>query len=386
MLHVSAALQERMIAWRRHLHQHPELSFHEHETTQWLIQQLSLLDLPTRRPSPTGVVADIVGSRPGPLVVLRADIDALPIHEATGLPFASTRPGVMHACGHDGHTSILLGVANLLTPMRTNLAGTIRLLFQAAEEVAPGGALPLVQKGLVDDARAVWGLHLWSGLPSGVAGICPGPMMANTDQFTIRVQGKGGHGGLPHQTLDAIVAAAQLVSALQSVVSRRTNPLRPAVLTIGSLHAGDACNVIADTAMLQGTCRSFDDATRDILEQEVTRVAAGVGSSTGTEIHVTYERGYPAVVNHSAETERLAQVCRGVLGEELVQTIDPVMAGEDFAYYLQRRPGAFLFLGSGNPDIGSTYPHHHPQFTIDEAVLPQGAEILAALALDTLHT
>ncbi len=366
---------EELRAWRRHLHAHPELSFEEHETTEWLAQRMSEWGISYTRPTPTGLVGLIEGSRPGKTIAVRADIDALPIQEENGFDFRSSRPGVMHACGHDGHTAILLGLSRFLSQNR-DFPGRVKLLFQPAEEKPPGGARQFVEAGVLDDVDACIGLHLMANLPTGKAGITAGPMMANSDGFQARIQGRGGHGSAPHQTVDAVMVACNAVVNLQTVVSRKVDPTRPAVVSVGSVHAGTTFNVIADSAELKGTVRSFHPDVRQLLHDEIKRTLETTCAMYGATLHFEYDWGYPAVVNHPEITAVMREAAGEVLGTENVVEQEPLMGGEDFAYYGEKVPAAFLFVGCQNPSVGAEWPHHHPRFTVDEDALPYGMEIL----------
>ncbi|MDI3316911.1 MAG: amidohydrolase [Bacillota bacterium] len=379
------AMREELVAWRRHLHRHPELSFQEEETAGWVAERLRSFGLEPRRPWGTAVVADLDGGRGGRTVAIRADMDALPVEEATGLEFASERPGVMHACGHDGHTAILLGVARLLATTRARWPGRVRFLFQPAEEKIPGGALGLIEHGALDGVDAVVGLHLWSNLPVGKAGLNEGALMANADDFRIVVHGRGGHGSAPHQAVDALWVGAQIVTGLQGMMGRAVDPLQPAVLTVGTFHAGFNFNVIAPAAEMTGTVRTFDEVTREEVIRRMRALVEHLCAAAGASYDFEYNRGYPALTNHPQEARVLAEAARSVLGAENVDSrYPPNMGGEDFAYYLQRRPGAFLLLGAG-PREGAGAPHHSPQFTIDEEALPLGVRILSGAALRLLE-
>ncbi|MBX6350791.1 MAG: amidohydrolase [Clostridia bacterium] len=359
----------------------PELSFEERETTAFLEETLRGWGLEPVRRTPTGLWADLEGGGgSGPTVAVRADIDALPIHEANAFEFRSRRDGVMHACGHDGHTAILLGVTRTLLDLRDRLPGRVRLVFQPAEELLPGGARPMIEAGVLDGVDRIIGLHLWSLLPTGRAGIAPGPLMANADAFEIRVRGRGGHGAQPHLAADALAAAAQVVVSLQQVVSRMVDPMRAAVVTVGVFRAGSAFNVIAPEALLQGTVRTFDADVRARVREALSRVAGDVAHAFGCEAETDYREGYPALVNERGTVEVFRAAVAAQMGEAALVEPEPFMGGEDFAYYLLERPGAFLFLGARNPEVGAEYPHHHPNFTIDEAALPWGVAVLAATA------
>ncbi|ERI10138.1 M20 metallopeptidase family protein [Aneurinibacillus aneurinilyticus] len=368
---------------RRHLHQNPELSHHEMKTVGYIREQLENMGLATRSYTGKDVVAYIEGTEAGKTVALRADIDALPIQEETELPFASQNPGVMHACGHDGHTAILLGAARALVSANMPFSGKIKLIFQHAEEVVPGGANELVEAGALDDVDAIFGLHLWQNVDSGLLETCAGPIMAGSDSFTIKIQGRGGHGSMPHLTIDPIVIASHLVTQLQTVVSRSLNPLYPAVISVGQIYSGDTYNIIPDTAQLQGTVRYFHPDVQDEVPPLIERLANGVCASFGAVSTFEYVKGDPSVVNDSRMNSIVEQVGCKVLGKENVRPAVPSMAGEDFSYYLQRVPGAYFFLGIRNEQ--AIYSHHHPRFTIDEKMLPVGSKLLAGIALEYLE-
>lgn len=373
-----------LASWRHHLHMHPELGFQEVETTRWLAERMEEWSIPFTRPTPTGLVGMIEGSRPGRTIAIRADIDALPIDEENSFPFKSTRPGVMHACGHDGHTAILLGLSRFLSKNR-DFPGRVKLLFQPAEELPPGGAQQFVQAGVLDDVDACIGLHVISETPTGKAGITAGPMMANSDAFRATIRGKGGHGASPHQTVDAVMVACNAVVNLQTVVSRKVDPTKPAVISVGAIHAGQAGNVIADSATIVGTVRSFHTDVRQLLHDEIKRTLDATCAIYGASAEIQYTWGYPALVNDEGITEVLRQAAEDVLGSGAVSTQNPIMGGEDFAYYGQKVPAAFLFLGARNDAVGANWPHHHPRFTFDEASMVQGMEILGRAALDLLE-
>lgn len=369
-----------VVAWRRHFHRFPELSFEEHETSRFIAGQLERMGLGVWQPGGLAVVADIHGGRPGHTVALRADMDALPLSEETGLPFASAHQGVMHACGHDGHMAILLGVARVLTDIAGSMAGTVRLIFQPAEERPPGGAVSLVKAGVLNGVEAIAGLHLWADLPFGVGGVNSGPVMAYADEFSVTIRGRGGHGSQPHRTIDPVVLAAQVILNLQTIVSRRVDPARPAVITVGVVNAGRAFNIIPSEASLSGTVRSLDPETRQQLFAEMDRVVKHTCAMAGAEGNLEFFGGYPAVVNHPAVVALLEKAACAVLGKEGLIRYGPVMGGEDFAYYAERIPAAYFFLGAGRPGQHA-FPHHHPRFDIDERALPLGIEILARFAM-----
>jgi amidohydrolase len=369
------ALRPELVRWRRHLHANPELSGQERETAAFVAAELEALGLRPRRPLPNAVVVDV--GTAAPRIALRADIDALPIAEETGLPFASRRPGVMHACGHDGHTAILLGVAALLAARAGGPA--VRLLFQPAEEVPPGGALDLIAAGALEGIEAIAGLHLWAPLRSGEAVLALGPAWAAADRFRATIRGRAGHGAEPHAAIDALETACRAVVDLQSIVSRRVDPLQPAVVSVGRLQAGEAFNAIAGRAVLEGTVRAFDEEVRRAIRRQVGSVLEHAAAAAGAGVEIEYVDGYPPLVNDPAVGGVLAAAAAAQLGAGAVAAGPRAMVADDFARYLERVPGAYLQLGAGG--AGPGLPHHHPRFDIDEAVLPVGTAILADAAL-----
>lgn len=376
------ALHAEAVEWRRHLHRHPELSFKETRTAAMIADLLESWGLGVRRGvAGTGVVATLRGGRPGRTIALRADIDALPIQDEKEAEYASTVPGVMHACGHDGHTAELLAVAKYYSRHRDGMAGTRVFLFQPGEEVLPGGALGMIADGALDGVDAVYGIHLWAPLPYGTVATRPGPLMAEPDEFEIELRGKGGHGGLPHEARDALVAGAHLVVALQTVVSRSVDPLDAAVLSIGQIAAGTARNVIADSCRLSGTIRSFSPAVRELVRGRMEDIVRHTCELHGVEYSFEFYEGYPPVVNDAHEAARVLRVAAAVHRDGEVRECERIMAGEDFAYYLKERPGCFFFVGAGLSD-GSSAPHHHPKFDIDERAMLHAARLLIAVADD----
>jgi amidohydrolase len=364
---------EQVVGWRRHLHRHPEPSFHEHETAAFVAERLEEMGVAVERPTGTSVLGRI-GEGP-PVVALRADIDALPIREESGVEFASERDGLMHACGHDGHTAMLLGAASVLAEA-DRPAGELRLIFQHAEEIAPGGARDVVAAGAMDGVDFVYGCHLWTPLAYGKVAAVPGPFMAAADFFKLTITGRGGHAGLPHTATDTVSVAAALVTNLQHVVSRGLDPLQPAVLTVGSLHAGDAPNVIPGRAELAGTTRSFDPEVRERLPELIERVAHGVCAAHGAEFELDYTMGYRPVVND----ERATALVREAAGEDVLEDLAPIMGGDDFSAYLEHAPGCYAFIGAGGE-----FPHHHPRFVIDERALEIGTRLHCTVALRALE-
>lgn len=364
------AWEEQVVQYRRDLHRIPELAFSEMKTRDYIVQHLEGLGLAPRLIGETGIVVDIEGRMPGKRIAIRADMDGLPLPEETGLPFTSEHPGVMHACGHDGHMAIALALADRLVEEKT-FPGRVRILFQPAEERPPGGALPLIAAGVLDDIDAVYGLHVWANDPVGTVGIKGGAMMANADQFTIHVNGRGGHGSQPEETQDAVLIASQIVVNLQTIVSRRVRAFEPAVVTCGTIHGGHTFNIIAETADITGTVRTFSEETQQVIAREIDHIAQRTAALYGATAKVSYQKGYPVVMNHENEAEMWAESLKGLVQ---VDTPEPSMGGEDFAYYLQHKPGAFLFLGCGQ--AGGSPPHHSPHFVLDERALPLGVEAL----------
>jgi len=377
-------LSESLTEWRRALHKRPELGFAEHETAAFVAARLRELGADvTTGVARTGVVGVLrAGNARRRPVLLRADMDALPIDEQPGRPYGSEIPGKMHACGHDGHMAMLLGAATVLSVLRERLDRDVVLCFQPGEE-GFGGADAMIQEGLLKahDVAEVYGLHLWSLFPVGTVQLRPGPMMAAQDEFEASIVGRGGHGAMPHEALDPVVAAAQAIVALQSIVSRSVDPVQPAVVSVGSLHAGSAANVIPERASMRGTLRSFDEGVRATLRRRVQEVLEGTASATGCRLEFELFPGYPAVVNDAAAVERVRRHAAQVVGEAHVIEPAPMAAAEDFAYFLRESPGAFAFIGAGNVERGITAPHHSRHFDIDEAALPIGAELLTRIAL-----
>jgi amidohydrolase len=376
---------DEMVEIRRHLHQNPELSFEEVETPKYIAAYHERLGHEVRTGvGGRGVVATLRGSKPGKTVALRADFDALPIQEENEVAYKSKIDGVMHACGHDGHTATLLVLAKVLNQMREELEGTIVFIHQHAEELAPGGAIAMVEDGCLDGVDVIFGTHLWATSPVGEIGYRTGPTLAAADRFHITVKGKGGHGAQPHLTKDSVVIASQLVVNLQQIVSRRVDPLDSAVLSIGSFEAKNAFNVIADTVELTGTVRTFREEVRTKVESEIKRVTEGTCFAADAEFSYQFIRGYPPMVNHKEETEFVAALAPAVPGVTETLEMQPQMGGEDFAYYLEKVPGTFFISGAKIAEREETFPHHHPKFDIDEKGLLIAANVLGASTLTYL--
>lgn len=362
--------KERVVQWRRYLHQHPELSFQETKTAAYIAATLESFGLEvTTNVGGNGILAKIIGDIEGPVIALRADFDALPIDELNETTYRSTVPGVMHACGHDGHTAALLGVAKVLSDEKASLKGTVVFIFQHAEELIPGGAKSMIEAGALEGVDKIFGAHVSSDIPLGKIAIREGAVMAAADSFSIHIQGKGGHGAKPHTTVDSVVVGSQIVNHLQQIVSRRVNPIDPAVVTVGVFQAGTAFNVIADSAKIEGTVRTYNPDTRLFIEKEMEHIVRGVCQTSHASYQFDFIKGYPALVNDTNETERVRELTKKHLGEEVPMIVAPSLGGEDFAYYLQEKPGVFFHVG-GRTDVEATqFPHHHPRFDFDEEAL-----------------
>ncbi len=379
--HVRESFADKIIDLRRDIHREPELGFGTEKTARKVLAALDGLPLEIQTGvAENGIVATLKGEGEGPTVGLRADMDALPIHEETGLPFASETDGRMHACGHDGHTSMLVGAAHALSGMRDRLNGTVKFVFQPAEEGGGGGRV-MVEEGVAEDIDSIFALHLWPGLPFGTAGTKAGPIMAAADAFEMRVRGRGGHGAMPHLTVDAIAISAQIVTALQTVVAREVNPVEPAVLTVGEIEAGSAFNIIPETARLGGTVRTLKEDLRRSMPQRIEELARGVAGGMRGDAELNYTFSYPVTVNDEASASLALGVIGDLFGEDdALKLPNPTMGAEDFAFFLEELPGAFIWLGIGEEVSGL----HTPTFAFDEEILPKGSALLAALALRSL--
>ncbi|HEY9809484.1 MAG TPA: M20 family metallopeptidase [Halomicronema sp.] len=373
-----AELQVQLVEWRRYLHAKPELAFEEHLTAEFIIQKLQNWGIEYESQiAETGVVAIIDSGVAGPVLAIRADMDALPIQEENEVSYRSQHPRKMHACGHDGHTTIALGTAFYLSQNRHTFKGIVKIIFQPAEE-GPGGAKPMIAAGVLKNPNvdAMIGLHLWNVLPLGTVGVRSGPLMAATEGFRCTIFGKGGHGAMPHQTVDSIVVASQIVTSLQTIVARNVNPLDAAVVTVGEFHAGTAVNVIADTAKIGGTVRYFNPSLREVLPQRLEQIISGICNSYGAKYDLNYWRLYPPVVNDIKMAELVRSVAETVVepGVGIVPECQ-TMGGEDMSFFLEEVPGCYFFLGSANLSMDLVYPHHHPRFDFDETALGMGVEI-----------
>ncbi len=381
-----------LIADRRYLHENPELGCEEFITSAFVIDRLTALGVEDIRTgiNVTGVTGLIHGAKPSEgesrVLLVRADMDALPIHEENDVEYRSKVDGKMHACGHDAHTAILLGLARVLIDRRDQFSGTVKLLFQPSEERGPGGARMMIEEGVLEDPHvdACFALHMAQDEPLGTIIINEGPMLAASDRFSIDIQGKGGHAAHPNLTVDPVVVGAHLITAIQAIVSRNVDPIEPAVVTIGSLHAGHAANVIPDTATLVGTVRTLNPDIQELIVRRLEEVANGVCESMGATAHFEYTYGVPATINAPEAAALIREAAIEMVGEERVIAPPPSMGGEDFSYFTRERPGAMFMVGSANQEKGLIWGHHHPRFDIDEESLGIGLETMAVAVVKYL--
>ncbi|HEY3315476.1 MAG TPA: amidohydrolase [Bacillota bacterium] len=381
-------LKSTTIAWRRDIHEHPELGLEEQRTSALVAEHLHRLGLEVRPgfAARTAVMGLLRGAQPGPTIALRSDMDALTIQEQNQVPYSSKTAGQMHACGHDSHVAMLLTAATVLSGFRDRLAGNVKFFFQPAEE-GPGGALPMIEAGAMGDPKvdAVIGLHVASELETGQIGVVPGGDSASTDSVAIRVVGRGGHAAHPNEGVDAIAVAAEIVTALQTIVSREVAPLRPAVVTIGTIHGGTRSNILAGEVDLTGTFRTLDEATRDQVQAAIKRVVTEVAGAMRATVEIEFDRGYPAFSSDPGMYHLVKQAAADIVGPERVHDLEPTMGGEDFAYFCQRAPGTMFRVGSRNEAKGFTNPLHHPRFDLDEDALPVGVAVLVRSAAAFLN-
>jgi len=372
-----------LIAFRRELHRYPELSLQESTTAAKIAQQLERLGIPYRTGvGGHGIIADLQGEQTGPLIALRADMDALPIFEETGLSFSSTVPGIMHACGHDAHTAILLGAAKLLAAQK--LKGKVRFIFQAAEEIN-AGAKAMIEQGVLDGVDEIYGLHNLPTLSAGMAATRYGSLMGSVDRIEIKLEGRGGHGAIPDQSVDPVVCASAIVMALQSIASRELSPFDPIVVTIGSIHAGDANNVIPHYAEMTGTIRTFDPRVQQLMPERIERIVKQISEGYRCHAELKYIHQVPVLVNHDDNVRHVDSIIDRLIGSEQRITAQPTLAGEDFSVYLRQVPGCFFWLGSGpTSKAEQAYGLHHPKFHLNEDCIPLGAALLSAIASERL--
>lgn len=384
MIAINKCVQDQkdfIIQTRRDLHRIPETAFTEDKTAQYLADKLKGFDVEVETGIAThGIVALMKTGRPGPTILLRADMDALPIEESTGLPFASTHEGVMHACGHDAHMAMVLGTAKVLGGLKDALCGNIKFLFQPAEE-GPGGAKPMIEAGVMQDPSVdyVFGCHVWPQISQGSMGVLAGPVMAAMDRFDITVIGEGGHGAMPHVCVDALEVGTQVVNALQRMVSRQSDPLEPTVVTVGTFNAGTAFNVIPGEATLSGTTRTFSNAVWERWEEDMRKIVSNVCASMGADFELTYTQGYPVTVNDPDMTDLVKKCAADVVGLENIVTPSKTMGGEDFSFFLREAPGAYFALGTGYEGCASV---HNPAFDFNEDILMTGVETFCRIVLE----
>ena len=369
-------IQSELLTWRRHLHQHPELSFREVRTAQYVYDELKKLDFfELTKPTETSVLAIYNSGKPGKTIALRADMDALPIEEETDLPFSSVNKGVMHACGHDGHTAILLGVALLLAKGYFEIEGEIRLIFQHAEEEFPGGAKDLVEAGVLKGVDFIIGNHLRSTMKTGQAGITIGEALAAPDRFKIKIIGQGGHAAKPNENVDSILISAQVIINLQSIVARQLNPVDDVVLSVTTIHSGTADNIMPNEVILTGTVRSFNPQVRAEMPNMMRKIIFGITEAYGATYEFSYTEGYHPLINDADLSKMVQESIIEEYGEKSFSELPKIMGGEDFSAYLQEIPGCFYFIGAADDNLEKLYPHHHPKFQIDEDSLQMGTTL-----------
>ncbi|HPU69604.1 MAG TPA: M20 family metallopeptidase [Acetomicrobium flavidum] len=388
IVELAEELEEKVIKFRRDFHAHPELSWKEERTSKVIEQVLKELGFENVRRgfggTESGVVGDITGRKEVPLIALRADIDALPIEEEADVPWRSINKGVMHACGHDAHAAILLGVAHMLASLKDKLPCKVRLIFQPAEESGVrSGARQLIEEGALDGVEAIWGLHVWSSLPAGKIGYRSGPTMASADIWEVEIKGKGGHGSRPHEAIDPTIAAASIVLSLQTIISRELDPQETAVLSIGRLESGSAPNVIPEKALIQGNIRTTNSIVRDELPGSIERIAKGIGSALRCEVKTNFIPVYPVTVNDPDMVETLKKVASAMFGDQSLTEMPIVMGSEDFSFYQQKIPGVIFFLGMADSQKGTDAEHHNPTFKTNDGVLKKGVALLTALVMES---
>ncbi len=383
------SVENEVIELRRHLHQNPEVSGEEYETSKTIQQKLSEAGISYKTGyAKTGILGIIKGDKPGGTVALRADIDALPIQEENDIPYKSTIQNKMHACGHDAHTAMLIGTGKVLNQLKSELVGTILLVFQPAEENAPiGGSQQMMDDGVFDEfiPDVIFGQHVWPDLPVGEVGVLHNEIMGASDRFKIRVKGSGGHASMPHQSNDAIIIANNLITQLQTIVSRNTDPIDSAVLTIGKIVGGYRYNVIADEVTLEGTIRTFKPEVKEMVKNRFYSIVDGIGKSFDAQMTIDYLDGYPATVNTPEWADEVRNAARKILGENATPAVSPSLGGEDFSRFLKKYPGAFYWLGTSVEDAEPQYPLHDPRFKLNEKALTKGVDVMVQLTLDTLQ-
>ncbi|MFF2876551.1 M20 family metallopeptidase [Gottfriedia sp. NPDC057991] len=383
---VVSSINDEVIGWRRYLHENPELSFQEENTAKFVYDQLSSFGvLEISRPTKTSVVARLIGIHPGKVLAIRADMDALPIQEETKIEFSSKKDGIMHACGHDGHTAMLLGAAKLLCSFKYQLKGEVRFIFQHAEELPPGGAIEMVNAGVLDGVDLIIGAHLVSNLETGKIGLNYGPIMAGADQFKITIIGEGGHASQPNQVIDPILIGTQVVTNIQHIVSRKLDPIDTAVISVTQFNGGTAINVIPNSVKIGGSVRSFKPEVRNQIPMLIEQIVKGITDAHGAKYEFEYHLGYSPVINDNEITSLIDKTVCEIVGEENRELIKPIMGSEDFSAFLNEVPGTYFFVGARNEEEGIVYPHHHPKFNIDERALKDGIKIFVQGAINILN-
>ncbi|MCF7621011.1 MULTISPECIES: M20 family metallopeptidase [Bacillaceae] len=380
------AVKDEVIAWRRYLHKYPELSFQEEKTAQFVYEKLQTFgELEISRPTKTSIMARLIGQQPGKVIALRADMDALPIEEENDFDFVSQNSGVMHACGHDGHTAMLLGTAKILTQLKDQIKGEVRFLFQHAEELPPGGAQEMVRAGVLDGVDMIIGSHLLSTLPLGKFSLGYGPVMAGADTFNITVVGKGGHASQPELTVDPIAIGTQVVSNLQHIVSRYRDAQEALVISVTQFHAGSAINVIPSKVSIGGSVRSFNPQLQVEIPNFIERIVKGITEAHGATYDFDYQFGYAPTINDEEVTRLMDETVCEVFGEESREISKPIMGSEDFSAFQEVVPGTYIGIGARNEEKGIIYPHHHPKFTVDEQALQNGVKLYVHGTLKMLN-
>ena len=373
-----------VINLRREFHKNPEASFKEFNTSKRIKEELDKMNIEYVSCASTGVIATIKGNHPGKTIALRADMDALSVQELNTCEYKSQVENMMHACGHDGHTSMLLGAAKVLNEKRDKIHGTVKLFFQPAEEIGEG-AKAMIAEGAMEDVDSVFGIHLWSGIDVGKISVEEGPRMASADWFEIKVNGRGGHGSAPHECVDALVVASSIVMNLQSIVSRQVNPLEPLVLTVGKLTSGTRFNVIAETATMEGTTRCFNPKLREKLPEMMEKIINKIADAYGANASLEYKFLLSPTINHKESSALAEKVASEIVGDENVINFEKVTGGEDFSFFLEKAPGALAFVGCRNESKGVSYAHHHGNFDIDEDALEIGTKLYIQYALNYLN-
>ena len=387
---ISNKIFPELLRLRREFHQYPELAFTEFKTSERVAKELKKLGLQVKSGiAKTGVVGILSVKKKGKTVALRADMDALPIQEQTNFPYKSKTKGLMHACGHDAHMACVIGAATILSELKKELNGNVKFIFQPSEESPPGGAKPMIQEGVLKNPNVsgIFGLHCDSSIPVGRIGVKEGPFMAQADSFDITIKGVSGHGARPHDGIDAILVAAQVIQALQTIVSRKIDPVQPVVVSVGKIEGGTKRNIICDKVTLEGTARSLNKEVAKRIPVLLKNIISGVTRSAGASFELNYSLGYPVLINNPQATDMARVTIEGMFGKQAIFEIKkPLMGAEDFAYYLEKVPGSFLRLGIRNPEKGAIYPWHHPKFTVDEDAIKIGSSVLAGVAFDFLNT